>query len=383
MANTLTGLIPTVYKAADTVMREQVGFIPSVYIDPSAEGVAKDQTLEYPVVGSYTASDVTPASTLPNPSGVTVGYGTMSINKVRSVQIPWNGEEQASLGGTYENVIKDQFAQAMRTLVNEIEADLFTAAKQGASRAYGTAGTTPFATAGNLTDIAQVRKILSDNGAWTSDMQFVMSSAAAANIRGVQSSLFKVNEAGDARLLREGFLGNLQGFQLHESGQISAHTIGTGSGYLLNLTAGYAAGSTSFAVDTGSGTILAGDILTNTKTSRDTNKYVVGSTLAANAVGLNKPGNKVAWVNNDPVAVGASYTGNFAFQRNAIHLLTRLPKMPLGGDAAKDVQVITDPFSGISFQLALYGEYRQTVVEVAVAWGVKAVKSEAIATLLG
>lgn len=384
-ANTITGLIPTLYKAMDKVLREQIGFLPAAYINSDVDRVAKDQTIRYPIVGAMTASDVTPAMTPTEPSGKTIGYGNMSISKVRKVPFHWTGEDQINLGGLYDTVKQNQFEQAFRTLVNEMETDLFTAAKAGASRAYGTAGTTPFATAADLTDIASIRQILTDNGAWTSDMHLVLSPAAGTNIRAKQSNLFKVNEAGDAQLLREGRLGSLQGFALHESAQISLHTKGTASGYLIDLTAGYAVGSTTAHVDTGTGTILAGDVLTNTKTSRDTNKYIVNTGFAGDGDGdvvIGAPGNKVAWVNNDPVAVGNNYTGNFAFERNAMHLLTRLPQMPKEG-ALGEHEVVTDPFSGISFLVSTYPGYHEVVIEVSAAWGVKAVKSDAIATLLG
>lgn len=382
-ANTLTGLIPTIYKVADRVLREQVGFIPAVYLDPSAEGAAKDQSITYPVVATMSAADVTPAAVPTEPTGQTVGYGTMTLNKSRKVQFHWSGEEEQSVAGIHDEIKMSQMAQAFRTLVNEIETDLFTAAKQGASRAYGTAGTTPFGTAADLSDIAQIRKILVDNGAWIdNEMSLVLNSSAGANLRGKQSSLFKVNEAGEDALLRDARLTRLEGFNIQESAQIASHTAGTGSGYLLNLTAGYAAGSTSFTVDTGSNTMLAGDVITNSKTSRDTNKYVVGSALSANVFGLNKPGNKVAWVNNDPITIGAAYTGNFAFERNAIHLLTRTPKLPKEGSLGEHA-VVTDAYSGISFLVSMYPAYHEVIFEVAVCWGVKAVKSEAIATLLG
>ena len=383
--NTLTGLIPTVYKAADRVLREQTGFIGAVYLDPSADMAAKDQTITYPVVPAMTSADVTPAAVPTDPSGVTVGYGSMSISNVKKVSFAWNGEEQQSISSIYDNVRQDQFSQAFRTLTNLIETDLFLAAKRGASRAYGTAGTTPFATAADLSDIAQVGKILRDNGAWTSDMHMVLNTTSGASIRGKQSNLFKVNEAGEEGLLRDAALGRLEGFNLHESGQIVSHTKGTGASYLVDLTAGYAVGSETIHIDTGTGTILAGDILTNTKTSRDTNKYVVSTGFAGDGDGdivLAKPGNLVAWVNNDPVAVGNSYTGNLAFERNAIHLLTRVPKMPKEG-AMGEHTIITDPFSGISFLLSIYPAYHKVIVEISVAWGVKAVKSEAIVTLLG
>lgn len=384
-ANTLTGVIPTIYKAVDRVLREQTGFIGAVYMDPSAEMVAKDQIITYPIVPTMAASDVTPAAVPTEPTGMTVGYGSMSISKVRKVPFVWTGEQQASIDGIYEGVKADQIAQAIRTLINEMESDIFLAAKAGASRAYGTAGTTPFATVADLSDVANIRQILFDNGALTSDMHMVLNTSSGTKIRSVQSNLFKVNEAGTAELLRNAALGRLEGFDLHESAGIVQHVKGTAAGYLADLTAGYAIGSTAIHVDTGTGTILAGDILTNTKTARDTNKYVVNTGFAGDGDGdivLGKPGNRVAWVNNDPVAVGNSYTGNFAFERNAIHCLCRLPKLPKEG-ALGEHMVVTDPYSGMSFLFSTYPAYHEVIMEVSIAWGVKAVKSEAIAILLG
>jgi len=384
-ANTLTGLVVDAQLAADRVLREQTGFLGAVFMDPSADMVALNQNVTYPIVPTMAATAVTPAMTPTEPTGQTVGYGQMAMSKVYKVPFVWRGEEQKSISKIYDNVKQDQLAQAFRTLVNAIELDLFLAAKQGASRAYGTAGATPFGTVADLSDVAQVRQILAENGAWTDDMHFVLSLPSGTNIRSKQSSLFKVNEAGSDELLREGNLGRLQGFNFHESSQIAVHTKGTAANYLVDLTAGYVAGSTTVHIDTGTGTVLVGDVLTNTKTGRDTNKYVVNTGFAGDGDGdivLAKPGNRVAWVNNDPVAVGSAYTGNFAFERNAIHLLTRLPELPKEG-ALGEHEVITDPYSGMSFLLSVYPGYHLVLIEVSVAWGVKAVKSEAIATLLG
>lgn len=380
-ANTLTGLIPTIQIAADRVMREQQGLIPAVYINPSAEAAAKDQSISYPVVPAVTASDVAPAAVPTEPTGQTMTVGTMTISKSRKVAFVWNGEEEASLGGMYDTIKNDQFSQAFRTLSNEIEADLFLAAKKGASRAYGTAGTTPFATAADLTDLAQIGKILRDNGAWTSDMHLALNTTAAAKIRGTQANLFKVNEAGSADLLRDAKLGRLEGFDLHESGQIVTHTKGTGSAYQLN--GAHALNATTLAVDTGSNTLLAGDIITIANgTPADSNKYVANSDLSGGNFTIGKPGLLSSHVDNDAVTIGNNYLGSFAFERYAIHLLTRVPKLPKEG-ALGQHEFITDPFSGITFLVSMYPGYHEVIIEIAVAWGTKAVKSDAIVTLLG
>jgi hypothetical protein len=382
MANTLTSLIPSIYQSLDVVSRELVGFIPAVSMNASAARAAKDQSILIPIVPALSASDITPAVTVPDDGDVNVGNVEMKITKSRAVRFRWNGEEQQGLnaaGPGFAGIQQDQFAQAFRALCNEIEADL-AALYKSASRAYGTPGTTPFAS--NLADSAQVRKILDDNGCPPSDRQLVIDTTAGANLRTL-AQLTKTNEAGTDSILKQGMLIELHGFMLRESAQVKSHTKGTGASYALNNASGYAAGSTTIAVDTGSGTILAGDVFTNSQSGRDANKYVVGTALSAGSLALNKPGNRGAWVDNDTVAVGNSYTANMAFHRSAMQLIARAPALPGGRDSAVDRRIVIDPRSGLAFEVSEYLQYRQTSFEVAIAWGTKAIKSEHMALLLG
>lgn len=149
--------------------------------------------------------------------------------------VKWNGEEQLALGpsGTYNTILADQFKQAFRALANEVEADL-GALYFGASRAVGTAGTTPFGVKDDLSDAALARQVLEDNGAPTTDLQMVLGSTAIVNLRGKQSVLFKVNESGTEQLLREGVLGRLEGFNIHSSAGVKRAPKVAATGYLVN-----------------------------------------------------------------------------------------------------------------------------------------------------
>jgi hypothetical protein len=387
MPNTLTAVLPTIYEALDVVSRELVGFIPAVTRNSTAERAAVSQSITYPVVPTIVTENITPGVSPASSGDQTIGSLTMTISKSKAAPIRWTGEEQRSLSvgdrPQLGNILRDQFAQAFRALVNEVEADL-GALYVEASRAYGTAGTVPFGTNNDFTDLSNVYAILDQNGAPTSDRHIVLDSLAMANLRGKQSQVFKVNEAGTAETLRTGAISNdLMGFMIHNSAQVQSHTKGTGTGYLVNNASGYAVGSTTIAADTGSGTIVAGDILTNSQAGRDANKYVVKTALATGSLSIANPGNLVAWVDNDSLAVGNNYRANLAFSRNAIHLVTRQPAMPEGGDDADDVATVTDPFSGLSFQVAIYRQYRQVKYEIGLAWGVKMVKPEHCAILLG
>ena len=220
---TLTSLIPSIQEAMDVVSRELVGFIPAVSRDSNAERAAVGQMVVSPVVGAMVAEDLVPAAYAADTPNQTIGNVQMTISKARSVPFGITGEESRGLSnaGTLGSINSQRIAQAMRALTNEVEADL-AALHIATSRAYGTAGTTPFGTAGDLTDFAQARKILDDNGSPQSDMHMVLGGAAVANIRGKMSTLFQYNTGGpqaDA-LLRLGALGEYQGMLLHNSAQV-------------------------------------------------------------------------------------------------------------------------------------------------------------------
>jgi hypothetical protein len=65
----------------------------------------------------------------------------------------------------------------------------------------------------------------------------------------------------------------------------------------------------------------------------------------------------------------ASNVRNMAFDRDAIQLIVRAPAMPPEGDMAVDSQIITDPYSGISFDARLYKGYGVNTLEIHLAWG--------------
>lgn len=380
MANTLTSLIPSLYASLDVISRELVGCIPACTRDATTERAAVGQTVLAFKAPAATAGDITPGVTPPNDGDQTIGNVSLTITKARRVPFRWTGEEERGLNnnGAGANAIKQsQMAQAMRTLVNEMEIDCVSAARVASSRAFGTAGTTPFASA--LGDPAQLRKILDDNGAPSNDRALIIDTSAGAALRTL-AQLTKANEAGTTLTLREGELLNLHGFSIHESAGVVATTKGTGASYTTN-TAGYAVGATAITLITGTGTILAGDVVTF---AGDTNKYVVATALTGGVVTLATPGLKVAIAAAaTALTVGNTATSNVGFSSSSLILATRAPALPDGGDMAVDRIMITDPRSGISFEVAMYAQYRQMQYEISAAWGVKGIKSEHSAILLG
>ena len=387
--NTLTNLIPDAYAALDVVSRELVGFIPSVARDPKADRAALNQTVRIEQTETNTAGgDVIPSMSLPAEANQNIGNKPLTLTKARFYPFSWSGEEQYGVnqGAGYLTIKQNQIAQAMRGLVNEIETDIATAAYLSSSRAYGTAGTTPFGT--NLAEAAQLRKVLDDNGAPASDRSLVMNTAAGASIRTMLNNPLNANTSLNADITAQGVIMDLNGFKFRESAQVPT----VAAGAMASATTSNAAltvGQTVLPLAAaGTGVVAAGDIIT---LANDSNKYVVVSVSFAGSnpasgdnITIAAPGIRVAQsAATRAITVVGTAARNVGFSRNAILLATRLPELPVEGDIARFREVITDDRSGISFEIAAYPGYRKITYQIAAVWGVKVIKPEHSAILLG
>lgn len=382
--NVLTGLIPDIHDAMDVISRELVGLIPAVSMNINGnERAALNDDVTIPLTPAGNGSNITPAMTVPDPTGQTIGNIKITMTKARTFEFGFVGEGAQALGnaGTFRSVQSQMIGQAIRGLVNEIEADL-AGMFLLAGRAFGVAATTPFGS--NLSDMAQAHKVLVDGGAPTTDKQIVIDTTAGANVRSL-TNLTNVNNAGTPEMLREGIFGRLTGFAVRESAAIVTHTAGTGSSATTDA-AGYAIGATVITLaSAGTGTILVGDVIVF---AGDATKYVVklgdadvsnGGTITLNGTGLAVaiPAGATA------ITLSADYVGNMAFDRGALHLLVRAPALVNGRDSAVDRITITDPTSGLSLEFAVYEGYKKTRFEVAAVWGFQNIKPEHSMILLG
>lgn len=357
------------------VSRELVGAIPTATINAKVSGASIGQEVRVPITTAATVEDGSASSSEPTASTDTVEKVSLSLNKWRRSKITWTGEEQNALAELTSPVMRDQYTQAMRAIVNEMEQDA-CAALIGGALAHGNVVSTANPFASNLNELTQIRKKLTDNGSPVSDLQFVMNTTAGMNLRNL-TQLQKVNEGGDNSLLRQGVLGNLFGFNLRESAGFATHKNGDANGYLVNGEA--AKGDLVIAIDTGTGKFNEGDLISFG--SDTAHKYIVKSATSTSITLANELVETVA--DNAAIVLADAYTGSVGYNRGGLILATRVPYVPAGGDKALDRTYITDPVSGITFEVAVWGGAYQNTITFSAVWGVKNIKGEHSVALIG
>ena len=379
MAHELDGVIPVFYEALNKVNAEPVGMLPATVISARASAASQGQAVRIPITPMGSNEDIT-AGSMPTGSADTINTVEVTIQKIRrGAPIVWTGEEENAVSGSgvLDPIQVEQYAQRIRALRNEMEADAsaeVVASSVMAGNVVGTIGTNPFAS--NTQALTEILQKLEDNGAPLGELQAVLNTVSGRNIRNL-ANLYKVNEAGDDSLLRRGLLGDLYGFSIRESAGMR-HTKGTATGYLVNGAA--SSGATSVTIDTGSGTFKENDIV---KFGSDTTLYVVAKDVASGGTKLELKNPLKADVAEDATITVQGYAPNACFARGTVIMASRVPFVPSRGDNALDRQIITDPLTGIPYELAVWGAPYQTTITIGTAWGFKNIKTENAFALLG
>ena len=377
--NSLTPLIPSFIRNFLSVLREQTAFT-AVTTGFGEDSVPVGKEIIIPHSAPVVGEDFVPSMQASDAAGLIVDDASITITKQRAYPFKMTGEDWLKAGQLGADFQALEIQQAARTFANEVWNDI-CGLQSRASQAIGTAGATPFAA--DTSAAVAARKALNNSLAPKTDRYFIMDADAEEAL--LNLGQFKnYYQAGNDQAFRQGIVGPIVGFQASQVDGIQTQPAGTGAGYVLD--GAHAAGATSIKVKTGTGTILAGGVLT---IAGDATQYVVDAGIAApgtftiNPLTQDGKGLKKALADGAAVTLIGAHVANLAFHRSAIGLAIRPIAMPPGGDAAVDYQLITDPVSSLTVGLAHYKGRGMSRIELQAAWGVNAIRRELLKKTMG
>lgn len=276
---------------------------------------------------------------------------------------------------------------AMQSFAQKIDLYLLSLYKD-VYAARGTAGTTPTA----IADITNVRQALNESYAPMTRRRLVIDPSAENNF--LQLATFheadKVGDSGTA--LREASLGRKFGFDIYCDQNVRKHTKGTlavggGTNPKIHPKAAGSIGDASLTLKvtggtspTLTGTLTVGDyIVIGSKTYMITK----AATAESDEIAVEfTPALKVAVTTSDEVTVGASYTANLAFHRNAFALVTRPLALPKGLSDSQKALVNYEGF-GLRVIYDYNSQYKKDVVSIDMLCGVKTLDARLACKMLG
>lgn len=281
---------------------------------------------------------------------------------------------------------------AMSVLASTVASDVSTAMAEGFHQLVGTPGTTPssfltFAQAGERLDWQTAPR--------DGNRAVLLNPTAMAATADAQKGLFApAGQIGSQ--YKDGVVDAMTGFKFYMDQSLPTITNGAGASYLTN-TPTFTSGSSTLAVDTGTGALTAGQVFTiagvyevnpDTKVSTGQLKQFVVAADYAGGAGNITLGQTIytsgAYQNvsatiPDNTAltfVGSASTGyprNFAFHRDSIVLATADLEMPKNQDMANRVNI-----DGLSLRFVRFydGTNDNFIGRFDILYGIKVVRPE-------
>lgn len=282
---------------------------------------------------------------------------------------------------------------AMSVLASTIAADVGTAMASGFHQLVGTAGTTP----SSFLTYAQAGEVLDwQTAPRDGNRTVLLNPAAMAATVDAQKGLF--HSASEIQSQYEtGVAEQMTGFKFMMDQSLPTITNGAGASYQTNTPSGITNGTTTIAVDTGTGALAAGQVFTiagvfevNPDTKASTGRlkqFVVASAYAGGAgnITIAQPLYKSGAYQNisadipDNTALtlvgsaSTAYTRNFAFHRDAVVLATADLELPKGVDMAYRANM-----DGVSLRFVRFfdGTNDNFIGRFDVLYGIKVVRPE-------
>lgn len=363
MANDLSAIIPSLLVQGLGALRENSIMPRLVNNSYSADAARKGDTITVPISSSITAVAVVPAAVAPDPGDTTPTSVPIALDRWFEASFQLDDKEMLE---AEDDILPMQATEAIKALANNVDQYILGLYTQF----FGVAGD-PAVVAfsdGTVKDATDMRTVLSNQLTPIADRWAVTD----ANVEGsaLQVRAFQdLSWNGSPLAIIEGQLNRKLGFGWWMDQNVPTHTSGTGTGYLVN--GAHSTGVSTVAIDTGSGTVVIGDIITF---AGDPQTYTATNALAAPGnLGIS-PALRVALSGGEAVAITASHIVNLGFHRDAIAFASR-PLRRSKGASIKSATAV-DPISGLALRVEVTEEHKRERFSYDILYGSNVVRPE-------
>jgi hypothetical protein len=400
LSNTLSNVIPQILAQGLVTLRENAIMPRLVNNDLSAEAAEKGDTIDVPIAAPLTARDVVPDQTATNV--------TITPSKVVVSLVSWKESvfmlTDKDIAEAMSGIIPRQAEEAVKAIANNID-DAILALYQNVYWYGGTAGTTPFAGTDPVTTLAAfktARTKLIKSLSPGSNRFVVLDPDAEANAL-TMSPFLKADERGDQGAIVAGQIGKKLGFDWWMDQNIPSHTAGgvvtaAGTAKAPSVAVQVVATSTAktitaaLASSTNIGELQVGDLFTIENNSNQqfvvTTALTSASVAAATTISISfEPYLEVtASTTNDITFIGtrgSAYVNNVLAHRDAFAFASRPLASVSQAGLGSIFQSAIDPVSGLALRLEVSRQNKMQTWSFDVLYGVKAVRPQLAARLLG
>lgn len=381
MVNDLTNVIDQLLAQGVLALREMAVMPLLVNREYETTPGTQGSSVDVPIPSDVAIADVTPTAAPLDLADQTPAITSVQLNRWKTAGFHLSDKdytEMAARAGYMPMVT----SSAIRVLANDVDTYLLGLGSKFYGF-YGTVGTTPFAS--NINAAAQIRRVLNEQLCPMDSRYLVMDPACEGNALQLQAFHDASFGVGSAAIL-EGQITRRLGFGWFMDQNVGARTTGTGTNYLVNQTSpGLTVGTKTIPADTGSGTILVGDIV---KFANHTQTYVVTTALSGGSFAI-EPGLVAAVPNNTAIYTptetggvgGGTETMNLAFHRDAIALVSK----PLADSIHPGAyfESTTDPITGLTLRLEITRQNKRDQFAYDILYGGDVIRRELGARLAG
>lgn len=388
MSNNLRSLMPRIVARGLLTMRQKAIFPRLVNADFSAEAAKKGDIIDVPLSQKIDAEDVRPSHQPPSPPDTNAQSVKITLNHWKKASFHLTDKDMDQIEA-HESFVPLQMAEAIQALATAVNQSVIDVMQDTTSE-VGTFLEAPFAPVSEtgvnkmpsqgLQAVIDARRHLNQVSAPKTGRAFVLNYDAEAQFLGLGHNVDMAPHSASGFAL-DGEIGRRLGFDFYATDQLERDGRGPILGRVMTT---QSTNRNKLTVSLIAGRFRIGDLVV-VKSDPDRHYDIhTLSTYPDKQLMTFTSSTRHKAEKDELVGLSSGVTSGFAFQRDGVALAMRpLASTGLVSGHSGQMMTITDPESGLSLRLEVSRQYKQTVWEFDILWGVSLIRPEYVVKLQG